>query len=433
MANTGNSFSSPEVIALANGGFVVTYARTNGSFPAQGYDTYFKVYGPDGTSYGFEVLVNTSGTKSDQFYPVATPLNDGGFAVFWFDANGVNSIRGQLFDGVGNPRGGPFIAAYGVVTNYDSLDADTLADGRIVLTYEILDGATGADIMTTILDPRDGRVEGSDGDDTLYGSTATDEILGLAGNDLLLAMAGDDLVFGHGGNDTLIGGAGDDALRGGDGDDTLQGGDGHDSVIGGDGDDTAFGGDGNDDIRSGNGNDTLNGGNGADQLTGGSGKDTLNGGNGNDTLNGNGGADVLKGGAGNDSQFGGNGGDTLSGNGGADVLKGGAHKDTLNGGDGNDKLFGDAGADVLRAGAGNDTLIGGGGADQFVFNRGDGDNTVTDFKAGTDSIVIGKGASSYGQLDISRQGTDTLIEFANVSITLEDVLPSQLSAGDFVF
>ena len=70
----------------------------------------------------------------------------------------------------------------------------------------------------------------------------------------------------------------------------------------------------------------------------------------------------------------------LEGGGGRDFLIGGAGRDVLNGG---------VGDDTLEGGGGNDVLTGGAGADQFVFNAGDGYDTVIDFQPGVDKIVVG--------------------------------------------
>lgn len=172
------------------------------------------------------------------------------------------------------------------------------------------------------------------------------------------------------------------------------------------------------------GNDILFGKGGADRLWGGTGNDRLEGGSGNDRLKGETGRDVLGGGSGDDK---------LNGGSGSDLLKGAGGRDVLTGGSGNDKLKGDAGHDILIGGTGRDSLVGGSGADRFVFERGDGSDTITDFQIGIDMIKIGSGASRFAQLDISRDGADTIVEFSNVSITLEDVRPAQLDQDDFLF
>lgn len=181
------------------------------------------------------------------------------------------------------------------------------------------------------------------------------------------------------------------------------------------------------------GNDILFGRGGADRLWGGTGDDLLKGGSGSDRLWGESGQDFLSGGSGNDRLSGGSGSDLQHGNGGRDVLSGGSGNDRLFGGSGSDTLKGAAGRDILTGGSGRDHLVGGSGADRFVFERGDGSDTIRDFQIGTDMIEIGSGASRFAQLDISRDGADTLVEFSNVSITLEDVRPGQLDEGDFLF
>jgi Ca2+-binding RTX toxin-like protein len=63
----------------------------------------------------------------------------------------------------------------------------------------------------------------------------------------------------------------------------------------------------------------------------------------------------------------------------------GLHVDGTNLG-GNDIINGNGGIDVIDGGAGNDTLKGLGGADTFVFHANFGNDTVTDFTAGTDVL-----------------------------------------------
>jgi len=55
--------------------------------------------------------------------------------------------------------------------------------------------------------------------------------------------------------------------------------------------------------------------------------------------------------------------------------------DVLSGSSGNDFLEGFAGHDRIAGHRGNDTMRGDGGADTFIFAKGDGDDTIEDFKA----------------------------------------------------
>jgi Ca2+-binding RTX toxin-like protein len=136
---------------------------------------------------------------------------------------------------------------------------------------------------------------------------------------------------------------------------------------------------------------------------------TQTGGSGNDTLTGT---------AGNDSIDGGNGNDSLIGNAGNDTLIGGNGTDFLVGSAGNDLLNGDNGSDTLRGGLGSDTLTGGLGADVFVFASGEGIDTITDFKLGTDKIGL-TGGLTFGNLSFSgnqiRIGNDVLAVLTGVN------------------
>jgi Ca2+-binding RTX toxin-like protein len=107
-----------------------------------------------------------------------------------------------------------------------------------------------------------------------------------------LPSAADDTIFGFAGDDSLPGGL----LAGGGGNDIIFGGAGNDSIVGGMGNDILFGEAGNDTINAGQGNDAASGGDGIDNITGGAGNDNLSGDLGTDRLTGGPDADVLTGG-----------------------------------------------------------------------------------------------------------------------------------------
>ncbi|MGH8107286.1 MAG: calcium-binding protein, partial [Arenimonas sp.] len=120
-----------------------------------------------------------------------------------------------------------------------------------------------------------------------------------------------------------------------------------------------------------------------------------------------------------DRMQGGLGSDTLNGGLGDDSLDGGADNDSLSGGDGNDALIGGAGADYLNGdngndtltgGLGNDSLSGGYGADSFVFNRGDGVDTIYDYGNATDvdRLVLGSGIA-LSDIRLNRVGNDLVL------------------------
>ncbi|GAX43111.1 cadherin [Tolypothrix sp. NIES-4075] len=142
------------------------------------------------------------------------------------------------------------------------------------------------------------------------------------------------------------------------------------------------------------------------------------------------GDDIVYGGLGSDRIFGGNGNDTLYGDletiptygvnftmsdtiyGGLgnDLIYGNGGNDYLYGEDGNDSIWGAAGDDEIWGGAGNDILNGGTGKDSFVLVRGQGKDTIEDFKIGED--VLGcAGGLKYDPMMLGFQDVagDTLI------------------------
>lgn len=135
--------------------------------------------------------------------------------------------------------------------------------------------------------------------------------------------------------------------------------------------------------------------------------------------------------------------DGLSGNGGRDhligykgndMLSGGTGADTLVGSQGNDSLYGGSQNDRLEGGVGRDVLTGGKGADHFVFGNGSGRDTITDYRDGTDKIVIGwSRADSFADLTITDTSLGARITDGKNIVILHDVAASVLDAGDFIF
>ncbi|WP_197274367.1 M10 family metallopeptidase C-terminal domain-containing protein, partial [Novosphingobium sp. AAP93] len=124
-----------------------------------------------------------------------------------------------------------------------------------------------------------------------------------------------------------------------------------------------------------------------------------------------------------------------------DVLFGGNGNDTLDGAGGDDELNGGAGADTLVGGSGDDTLRGGSGNDIFSYTaRRFGDDVITDFVQGQDRINL----SAFGIADLETLSPYILESLGSTvislvygglseSITISGILPSQLTASDFIF
>lgn len=124
---------------------------------------------------------------------------------------------------------------------------------------------------------------------------------------------------------------------------------------------------------------------------------------------------------------------------GDDELHGGAGNDTIHGGYGDDRLFGDEDDDRLVGGVGDDTLEGGAGADIFVFRKGSGRDTITDFETAGDAHDVVDfaglaGIESFRDLrrnHLSEDGGDVVIKAGVDRILLENIDTSDLKAVHF--
>lgn len=241
-----------------------------------------------------------------------------------------------------------------------------------------------------------------EGDDALYGEDADVILYGDDGNDKLRSFSGNDKLYGGSGNDTLVSGSGKDYLYGGEGVDVYSY-KHHDAItiIDDVQDKSIIVLDSLDDLQIESNEKGIVIYNGIDgdelHLLG----HTINPNHDTqlvfttseyvnqsekhlslhdllqkqyeNTVN-----MVLNGGFGND---------TLHGRAGDDVLHGGFGSDTLYGGQGNDELDGGFGDDVLVGGKGNDTLNGDFGNDTYIFNLGDGQDTIREMY-GNDKLKI---------------------------------------------
>src|SRR5690606_24575279 len=134
---------------------------------------------------------------------------------------------------------------------------------------------------------------------------------------------------------------------------------------------------------------TVLGNNLDNSLTGSTGQESLCGGRGNDTLNGGSGNDWLFGGSGDDSR------------------NGGLGRDTLHGGRGNDVLHG-----------GNDEYSGADGSDLYLFNLGDGADTIVEcsdaYGNATDVLRFGESIRS-SDISVVRNGVNLELRHSNGS------------------
>ena len=313
-------------------------------------------------------------------------------------------------------------------STYYKVEKLEFADGTIIETSTIAVTTDRSDALAAQ------NITGTDNNDTLTGGNFGDTLSGNSGDDVVDGGAGNDTIYGDSGNDTLIGGKGNDRLEGSYGDDTYiwNLGDGFDTIY--------------DDNRGNTDNDTIKFGEGISfedlsfEKDGNSLIIHVN----NDRTQGikiqdyysstyykveklefaDGtivetstiavttdrsdalAAQDITGTDNNDTLTGGNFGDTLTGNDGDDVIDGEAGNDTLRGNSGNDTLIG---------GKGNDRLEGSYGDDTYIWNLGDGFDTIYDYNGGNtdnDTIKFGEGIS-FEDLLFERDGNDLVIYVNN--------------------
>lgn len=240
-------------------------------------------------------------------------------------------------------------------------------------------------------------------------------------------------------------------IRGTDAGETLNGGSGRDKIYGNAGDDILYGEAGRDRLYGGEGNDTLQGGADNDRLDGGSGNDKyiFYRGDGRDTISDDDGLEGLyfKSAAGIEafhiSRLGGDvkivvGSDTviIDENSYADGRYSLFHRlgdDALGklflGTSSSDNIVASAENDLIKGGAGDDTLQGGDGDDTYIFNVGDGIDTISDTQ-GSNSIYFK--SSDSGSYEGAIKKSNFVKEGDNLIITIEvDGSEQRVIVNDF--
>lgn len=447
---SGQEDQDPAVAALSGGGFVIAWQNTDDLDT----DIMFQIF----NNAGAAILVGNrnvhgGGDSGGHHDPRVVALNDGGFLVLYED-NAASDIglKGQRYAGDGTLVGNSFSLSSSDVNH---IEARTLADGRVVVTWQ--DGLQH--IQTTIIDTRDAATGahhspdswqvGTTGDDDF---TATRDIVhGWDGDDTIADGAGLNAVYGDAGNDRIgISGVNASETRhGGTGIDTLVGSNmahgtrydlaagyveqgavqetitGFEHVLGSNANEILIGNFQQNRLEGGGGNDTLDGGTGTDTILGGAGDDlvilglfdgadSFDGGLGSDTvmfseLSFN--MEVVLGATGTyafapgdptydlhgvENALMGGGNDRVNGDALNNRIEGGAGDDTLRSGDGNDTLIGGDGDDYLWATGGDNLLVGGDGDDIFSMTNETLVGETVQGGAGTDIIAFNLVSGSAG-------------------------------------
>ncbi|MGH1403837.1 MAG: type I secretion C-terminal target domain-containing protein [Alphaproteobacteria bacterium] len=108
--------------------------------------------------------------------------------------------------------------------------------------------------------------------------------------------------------------------------------------------------------------------------------------------------------------------------GGSDFLVGDGGDNTLDGLAGNDTLVGGAGDDILNGGDGDDT---------YIFNIGDGNNTITE-ASGFDVLRLGPGIA-LGDVTFTRIGDDLSVQIASGFLIKDFFVPGRDTVEQIIF
>jgi Ca2+-binding RTX toxin-like protein len=371
---------TPEAAALTSGQYVVAWTdRQQADGDTSGYAVLARIFNANGTPATTDFIVNST-FAGDQTIADVVGLKNGQFAVGFFEANPATTNLDNIFRiKIFNANG---IAVTGEITVSQTashlVEMEALPDGRLLVVYTD-DVAGGPDVKAV--------VHNADGSISVPAFTVNTDTLGWQQLNNVEVMADGKVLITWIDRDGVNRGQLFDPTSG------ASGTAGNDTFTGSAEADTYDGLAGDDWINGLGGNDTLSGGDGNDNLLGGAGADALNGGNGYDNAR----YDYASGGVtvalySPRSNTGEAAGDTFVGIEGVvgsaynDVLYGDSNANFLAGLGGDDWLDGISGGDHLYGGDGNDHLMSRAGVQ--ILDGGNGFDTARYDNAASGVAVV---------------------------------------------
>jgi VCBS repeat-containing protein len=198
--------TTPSVVGLSNGNFVVTWMSQD----------------KDGSNWGIaaKILNSSGGVEVDEFqvnsytfdvqaYPSITALSNNDFVITWqswaVDTPSGFGISGKLYRPDGTAKGDEFIVNSYEDDNQVSPSVVALKNNSLAFTWTS-ETQNNGDVGVY------NKIISLDDITEIYGSNDSDNITGNFTANVLDAGAGNDIITTGGGNDTLTGGAGSDTF-----------------------------------------------------------------------------------------------------------------------------------------------------------------------------------------------------------------------------
>ena len=187
-STTAGVQTKPDVIALTNGNFLVTWQDSSKAEPDTSSTAIrAQVLKYDGSPIGAEFLVNTTTTDS-QTNPAAVALPDGRFVVTWEHqvSSADSDLRAQVFNADGSKSGNEFIINTEAASFQGQPAFAAFPDGRLVVAFtdwsEKLGDTSLYGIAAQIFDPRETSIN-------LGGTSLDDQFVGTRFDDVLAAIS----------------------------------------------------------------------------------------------------------------------------------------------------------------------------------------------------------------------------------------------------
>ena len=131
---------APTITTLSNGGYVISWETKDGTQDGSSSSIKAQIYNSDGTLNGVEFLVNSETTKSQTDSEIVA-LSNGGFLITWTSNDksqdgSRSAIKAQVFDNVGTSVGSEILVNTESYSSQVNPEITSLDNGGFVITWE---------------------------------------------------------------------------------------------------------------------------------------------------------------------------------------------------------------------------------------------------------------------------------------------------------